>query len=357
MEKKSKSICIVSPFPPPYGGMAIQAEKMMSLLRNDGFRVLPVRTNPSLQPGFISNMKGLRTFIGVLRFLGNLKMALNQTDIVYFLTGFFDFFFWVTYPALILIKMSRKKVILSARGGEAALFFKKYQWLIKPIMKSVDTISVPSSFLEGVFRETFNIRATVVPNIADLEQFVFRERMTLRPKLIVTRNLERMYNVACVVKAFKEVHDRFPESILGIIGDGPERSELEELVGELGLKNCTTFYGVIPHAQIQNYYDEYDIFLNASNVDNLPGVILEAFACGLPVVSTKSGGIPYIVRDGFTGLLVEKEDFKGMASQVGKLLENPETALTLTRNARKECEKFSWGSIRKVLYPLLERSL
>ncbi|MFX0195823.1 MAG: glycosyltransferase, partial [Candidatus Hodarchaeota archaeon] len=98
---------------------------------------------------------------------------------------------------------------------------------------------------------------------------------------------------------------------------------------------------------------EYDIFVNASNVDNMPGAILEAFACGLPVVSTKTGGIPYILEDEVTGLLVNKYDCHAIADKAIQLLEDPELSLRLARNAREECQKYSWESVRPLLLNIL----
>jgi glycosyltransferase involved in cell wall biosynthesis len=355
LKKNDKTICIVSPFPPPYGGMAIQAQKLVSLLRENGFEVIAVKTNADLPKNlhFLSKVKGLRTIVSLFAFLKNLNTILPQVEVVYFLTGFFNFFFWVTYPALILIKIHRKKVILSARGGEARLFFQKYGLLVKPILKRVDAISVPSGFLKEAFEEVLGLDAAIVPNIADFNQFRFRQRKPVRPKLLVTRSLEEMYNVHCVIRAFKKVHDYFPESSLGVVGDGSQREALEKLVADLHLNGCVTFYGKIEHSEIQDYYNKYEIFINASNVDNQPGVILEAFASGLPVVSTNAGGIPYMVRDGVTGFLAEKGDCEGLAEKVIRLVREPGLAAWVADNARKECEKYSWDSVKKVLLPLL----
>jgi len=339
--------------------MAIQAEKLVSLLREYGFKVITAKTNADLPKclHFISKVKGLRTIVSVSTFLKDLNKILPQVDVFYFLTGFFNFFFWVTYPALILIKLRGKKVILSARGGEGRLFFQKYGLFIKPILKRVDAISVPSGFLGEAFKEVLGLDSAIVPNIADFNQFRFRPRKPVRPNLLVTRSLEEIYNVGCVIRAFKKAHDYFPESSLGIVGDGSQRAALEKLVGDLQLNGCVTFYGKIEHSEIQNYYDQYDIFINASNADNLPGVILEAFASGLAVISTKAGGIPYLVKDGVTGLLVDIGDSKGLAEKVIKVVQDPDLALTLANNARIECQKYSWDNVKTMLVPLLERHM
>lgn len=352
-----KTICIVSPFPIPYGGMAIQAQKLVSLLGENRFKVIAVKTNADLPNSlhFLSKIKGVRTILRLFIFLKNIQKTLPQVEVVYFLTGFFNFFFWVTYPAIILIKLHGKKIILSARGGEAKLFFQKYGLLVKPILKRVDAISVPSGFLKEAFNEVLGLDAVIVPNIADFNQFKFRQRKPVRPKLLVTRSLEEIYNVECVIRAFKKVHDYFPESSLGIVGDGSQRATLEKLVRELNLTDHVTFHGKIEHSKIQNYYDQYDIYVNASNVDNQPGVILEAFASGLPVVSTRVGGIPYMVEEEVTGLLVDIGDYEALGEKVIKLVNEPELALMLANNAQVECQKYSWENVKTILIPLLER--
>lgn len=336
--------------------MAIQARKISLLLRESGFHVFEVETNPEPPKGFrvIAKMKGVRTLLKLFSFLYHLHKVLPHVDVVYFLTGFFNFFFWVTYPALILIKIHRKRVILSARGGEAEKFFKRYGILVKPILRSVDTISVPSGFLRDVFKGFFSLEPIVIPNISDLQQFSFRKRFPVQPKLLATRNLEEMYNVDCVIKAFKEVRRHFPQSLLGIVGEGNQRKLLEKMVYDLGLNDAVTFYGRIEHAKIQNLYDQYDIYINASNVDNFPGSILEAFASGLPVVSTGVGGIPYLVQDGVTGLLVKRNDCMALAEKVVQLVREPDMASTLAQNARTECEKYSWEHVKTVLFHILE---
>jgi len=353
--KKRLSICIVSPFPPPLGGMAIQAEKLVSLLKNNGFRVIKVRTNCDFPKGlkWAEKVPGLRTLVNLILFLGSINKIISDIDVVYFLTAFLNFFFWVTYPGVILLKLRRKHVILSARGGGAREFFKKYGKLLNPVFKRVDVITAPSGFLRDAVMEAFNIEPLVVPNIIDLSQFKFRDRNPLRPNFIVTRSLEPIYNVKCVVKAFKKIHAQYPKARLGVVGDGRERKEIQELVEDFGLANCVRFYGRVEYKKLPELYDEYDIFLNASNVDNLPGTILEAFACGLPVVSTNPGGIPYMVDDGVTGLLVPKEDCNALAEKAMQLLENQELASTLVKNARKECEKYSPENVAKILVPLL----
>ena len=86
-------------------------------------------------------------------------------------------------------------------------------------------------------------------------------------------------------------------------------------------------------------YDAADVYLNAPDIDNMPGSILEAFASGLPVVTTDAGGIPYIVRDGENGLIVPRGDDEGMAAAALRLLTDPSLAERLISCAIEECRR------------------
>ncbi|WP_028575390.1 glycosyltransferase family 4 protein [Desulfonatronovibrio hydrogenovorans] len=344
-------VCLISPFPPPYGGMAVQAEKLASLLSAAGCQVSRVRTNPSDYPGsgIISRIPVLRTMINMSVFLNNLRKKLRETELVYFFTGFFNFFFWVTYPALILILFSGKPVILSARGGDARRFFLKYKKRVVPVLRKVDLITTPSGFLQDAFKDVLEIETVVIPNIADLKQFEFKERSVFRPKLLVTRSLEPIYDVQAVIRAFQIVARSHPDALLGIVGKGSQRGKLEELVADLGLESKVIFYGQVSHDQIQKLYQDYDIYINASQVDNLPGVILEAFACGLPVVSTNAGGIPYMVEHGKTGLLCDVGDYRVLAENVLRILHDPDLGKSLALAGRAETSRYSWERIQPMM--------
>jgi len=178
-----------------------------------------------------------------------------------------------------------------------------------------------------------------------MEQFPFRLRAPFRPVFLANRNLEPLYNVGCVLKAFGLIQARLPEAQLIVAGDGSERGDLEKLTSDLDLRNVK-FVGKVPPHRMHEYYNAADIYLNSSEIDNMPGSILEAFAAGLPVVSTNAGGIPYIVQDGETGLLVERGDHQGMAREALRLLQDHTLASRIVSNARKECFRYTWPAVR-----------
>ena len=356
--KENTCVGLIAPFPPPLGGMAIQATKLVENLRMEGFDVIEIPTNLPL-PGClkpIEKMKFVRTLIRSPYLLYQIYRHCPRVDVFYFLTGFFHFFFWVTLPVLLLLKAKRNRVILSARGGDAGRFFKRWKPIVKCVLKIPQIVTVPSGFLQKEFSDLLQIRALIVPNIVDLHLFPFRERSFIQPQFITARHLEEIYNIACTIRAFKKISQAYPQSRLTIVGDGSQRESLQRLIHSLGLNGNVRLAGRVPHDQLPALYDLHDIFINSSNVDNLPGAILESFASGLPVVSTRAGGIPYLVQDQKTGLLVELEDCEALAEAAISLIVSPKTAQRIAQNAFEYVREYSWNNVRKILLPLLQQS-
>ena len=106
-----------------------------------------------------------------------------------------------------------------------------------------------------------------------------------------------------------------------------------------------TFHGAVPNERVPQLYAEHDIFINASHVDNFPGALVEAACSGLPIVSTKAGGIPEMVQDRESGLLAELNDARGLADRVIECIDDPELGARMARSARTWAEQFSWGCI------------
>jgi glycosyltransferase involved in cell wall biosynthesis len=250
---------------------------------------------------------------------------------------------------LLLGRWTRSKIILNYRGGKAANFLRKWQWFVLPLLRRANEIVVPSEFLRKVF-QNFGLHSTLLPNLADTELFHFAEKKQFMPRLLVTRNLEPIYDVESVLRAFQIVQDKMPQASLGIAGDGSEVNKLRAIVGELNLRNVI-FYGAIPHKALPAIYRQYDIYVNASRVDNFPGTLIEASCAGLPIVTTNAGGIPEMIRDGENGLLCAVGDSVGLADGILHLLKHQEFAQLLAQNARVWAEQFSW---RNVLPRLLQ---
>jgi glycosyltransferase involved in cell wall biosynthesis len=180
--------------------------------------------------------------------------------------------------------------------------------------------------------------------VVDTSDFRYRDGRPGGPHLVSTRNLERHYRVDNTLEAFALVRARYPQATLSIAGYGSEEPQLRSRAASLGLTGIR-FLGRVEPSDLPALLDRADVFVNSSIVDNQPVSVLEAFAAGLPVVSTPTGDIANMVRDGETGLLVPAGDPAAMAKAVISLLENPNRAAAMARRARSEVERFSWAQV------------
>ena len=324
------------------GGQAVQAERMIRHLQNEpsvqvGF--LPI--NPRL-PGILrklQSIKYVRTLTTSILYILNLLREVRKYDVIHIFSASYLSFLIAPTPAILVSKLYGKKTLLNYHSGEAEDHLRRWPRTTRPIMGLVDKVVVPSEYLFRIFAK-FGIETCVIFNIIDLDRFEFRQRTRLRPVFLSNRNLEAHYGVDCILRAFAYIQKEIPDAILTVVGDGSQRQALENLATELHLQR-TTFTGRVEHDEINRQYSASDIYLNASKIDNQPLSILEAFACGLPVVTTDAGGIPDIVTDEITGFLVPVGDYGTLAARALQLLTHP-TATTMIERARAECARYTW---------------
>lgn len=349
-------VAIVAPSLRYIGGQAVQSDLLVRLWEGDPkVEVSFLAADPPL-PTLLSwarRIPRLRTILRQPIYFWHLWKGLEKVDIAHIFSASYWSFLLAPCPAWLVAKLRGKKSIMNYHSGEARDHLRRSRVALR-ILQLVDLLAVPSGHLVDVFRE-FGLDAKIVPNIVDTSQFSFRNRKHFRPYLVCTRGFHRYYSIDVVVRAFVEVQRSFPEARLDLVGNGPSEGQIRELVKELGVTGIN-FAGVATRQQINRFYDEADIFINASCLDNMPVSILEAFASGTPVVSTDPEGMRYLVDHERTGLLSEVGDPKALARNVIRLLKDPELASRLAQNARDESRRYSWEAVReqwRKLYYLL----
>jgi L-malate glycosyltransferase len=347
-------VLIVAPSFDILGGQAVQAARLFERLHKEpslevGF--LPV--NPRL-PGVLrklQSIKFVRTGVTSLLYVANLLARVRKYDVVHIFSASYLSFVLAPTPAILIGKLYGKKILLNYHSGEAADHLERWHSAVRTI-RMVDDVAVPSEYLVRVFAK-FNLHAKPIYNLIETEKFRFRERQPLRPVFLSNRNFERHYGVDHVLRAFALIQRSIPEARLVIAGDGPERVSLEQLARELKLEN-TEFIGRVGHERITELYDQADIFVNGSEIDNQPLSILESFACGLPVVTTDAGGIGEMVTHEQNGLVVQRGDYQQLAAEAMRLLADKELAEGMIHQAREECGKYSWDTVREQWLTLYE---
>jgi len=122
----------------------------------------------------------------------------------------------------------------------------------------------------------------------------------------------------------------------------------------MGLYHQVRFVGFMDSRAKQHEFSNHDIYLSTTQVDNTPVSIVEAAAFGLPIVATAVGGIPYMLKDGETALLVGDDDVVGMSEAVIRLLRDSSLASRLSKKGRDLAQTYDWGCVRKEWEKLFE---
>jgi glycosyltransferase involved in cell wall biosynthesis len=343
---KRLKVAVVAPSMRYIGGQAVQAELLLRLGRNDSELELSfIAVDPPLPTMFAwaEGIRGLRTILREPIYFLHLWRGLQDVDIAHIFSASYWSFLLAPTPAWLFAKLRGKKSVINYRSGEARDHLQRFP-SGSFVLSRADEIVVPSGYLVDVFRE-FGLNAVVVPNVADLSQFHYRDRNPLRPRLVCTRGFSPYYSVDVVVRAFAKVKEAYPEAKLDLVGGGPLEADVRKLVATLHLSDVN-FTGVASRTEIGKYYDQADIFINASWLDNMPVSVIEAFAAGTPVVTTSPESMPYLVKHEQTGLLSPVGDEAALAANVVRLLRDPVLAARLAQNAHRESAKYTWEEVR-----------
>jgi glycosyltransferase involved in cell wall biosynthesis len=241
-------------------------------------------------------------------------------------------------------------VVVTARGTDINLIAQQrlpramIRWAA---LKAAGVIAVSSALRErlaalGVPKE----RIRVLRNGVDLDLFAPRERAPLRQALGMTRttllsvgNLLAFKGHGIVIEALASL----PDCDLVIAGEGPDRASFKAIARAAGVAERVRFAGSLSQETLSGYYAAADALILASSREGWPNVLLEAMACGTPVIATDVGGVSEIVTSPEAGAVIGERSAPAVARAVRELLANPPE-----RDAtRRFAEQFSWGAITK----------
>lgn len=342
-------VALVGPLPPPSGGMANQTRQLARLLSESGIKVELVQVNAPYHPAWLGRIPFVRAIARLFPYLLQLWRTFANVDLVHVMANSGWAWHLFAAPAIWLAHLRQIAVIVNYRGGEAASFFdRQFRW-VRPSLLRADCIIVPSGFLLEIFRR-WNFAAVVVPNIIDLSRFRPRLAVPAAPHIVVTRNLEDIYDIPTAIRAFAMVRTTHPEARLTVAGSGPRLEDLKALCAQLDLGDAVHFTGRLDNDQIATLYGSATLMINSSVVDNMPISVLESMASGVPVVSTDVGGIPFLVKHEETALLVPPRDPTAMAKAALRLMSEPDLAARLTNAGLEEVRQYAWSNVSSKLF-------
>ena len=351
-------IGLIGPLPPPPGGMANQTRQLSRLLVKEGLHVELVQTNTPYKPSWVEQVRGIRALFRLVPYLRALWIAAGRVDLFHVMANSGWSWHLFAAPAIWIGWLRGIPVVLNYRGGEIEEFFERSFHWVRPSLNRVAVVIVPSGYTAEVFRRRgFDVR--IVKNIIDTERFMptdrrSRLRTTNGPHLLVTRNLEPIYDIHTALHVLQRVSRVYPEARLTVCGSGPDKAALLRLASELGVSNAVTFAGNTDNDSIAELYRSADVLLNTSLADNMPVSVLEALACGVPIVSTNVGGVPYLVTHEKTALLTAPRDDKAMAEAILSLVRNPELSRSLVTAGLNQIQDYTWSKVKQNLLPVYD---
>lgn len=227
-----------------------------------------------------------------------------------------------------------RPLVMSAHGSDVlAMRSGIRRRMLQFAARRADACTTVTNFLRSELYSATGVEAQVIPMGVDLETFASGDatagRIHAKPprrSILFVGRLVPQKGVRHLLEAMVRVREEIPTSRLVIVGDGPDRPALERRAAELGLGECVDFAGPLPHSEVTGRYREADVLVLPSvqnrqgQAEGLPVVLLEAGAAGLPVVASAIGGVPDLVNDGTTGLLVNPGESDEIATAVTDLL-------------------------------------
>ncbi len=250
-----------------------------------------------------------------------------------------------------------KPSILTLHGGNLPTFAEGRETRIRALLQSAAAVTTPSNYLKEKLQR-FRDEMILLPNPIDLAVLPYRHRTALQPHLVWLRAFHSIYNPTMAIEVLHRVRQIFPDATLTMIGPDKKDGSWEATrrrVAERGLDRCVTMPGGVPKAEVGAWLNKGDIFLNTTTVDNTPVSVLEAMACGLCIVSTDAGGLPYLITQNREGLLTPSGDSEKMTAAVLHLLTEAKEAANLSANAHHYAAQCDWERVLPRWTELLKR--
>ncbi len=232
-----------------------------------------------------------------------------------------------------LLKLLKKKVVLVVHGGSIPEQVEHGQTKFIKTLHRANAVVCPSPYMQ-TFLSGKGIQSTVIENGLDLSSYPHQQKTIFRPHLLWMRSFSDTYNPEMAVRVAIVLAQKYPDFKMVMAGtDGGTLQRIVNMVQLHQLDQVISLPGYLDHAQKIKYAEACDIYISTNRIDNAPVSLIEFMALGLPIVAVNTGGIPYLIKDGYNGLLTEPEDAEAMAKKIEMLIGHPELSKTICGNA------------------------
>ncbi len=243
-----------------------------------------------------------------------------------------------------LLRRLHKPFVLTLHGGNLPDFARQHPARVRKLLQSAAAVTTPSRYLREQL-QPYRADLRLLPNPLHLRAYPFLLRTHAAPRLVWLRSFHTIYNPTLAPRVVALLQDEFPALNLTMIGPDKGDGSLQatqQTARDLGVAKRIAFPGAIAKAEVGAWLQRGDVFLNTTNIDNTPVSVLEALACGLCVVSTNVGGLPYLLTHEHDALLAPPDDAPAMAAAIRRVLTDAELATGLSQHGRQLAETCDW---------------
>lgn len=262
--------------------------------------------------------------------------------------------FWFAFFCSQVARIRKIKYIPILHGGDLPNRLKNNPKLSSLIFKNAYQNVAPSNYLKSEFKEFGFNNVIYIPNSIELKKYKFHLREEVTPKLLWVRAFAAIYNPEMAIKVLYKLKERYPNASLTMVGPDKDGSmkTTKKLATELNV--MVNFTGRLSKEEWWKLSSAHDVFINTTHFDNTPVSVMEALALGLPIVSTNVGGIPFLVENDKTALLVDDKDVDMMVTQIERLIEDKELSKNLSNKGRQLAENWDWKEVKALWNDLLK---
>ena len=321
------------------GNTATTIDILSQLLRQEGYQV-------------VTTSKKINKLLRLLDMLWHIIKYRKKVNYV-LIDTYSTQNFYFAYLCSQLCRVLGLKYIPVLHGGNLQNRLQNSPTLSKAIFKNAFKNVTPSEYLKTQFQDFGYHNLEVIPNTIELKNYTFKNRIFDKPKLLWVRSFAEIYNPLLAVEVLKILKEEHIEASLSMVG--PEKDGSLELAKQLARKLGieVIFTGKLSKKEWIKFSEDYNIFINTTNFDNMPVSVIEAMALGLPIVSTNVGGMPFLIDNGVDGILVESNDINAFIKAIENLIANKGFSIQMSKNARHKVEQFDWEIIKEKWISLL----
>lgn len=380
MTHNKKRVCFVTfKFSPEWGGLARSASRLVQYLIDSGFEVHVIV--PSFQEAnstdvianvfndCLNNPELSADNLYVYRpkifnkdeLMGTLTEMLLLLDLRYHFALFHGYYLPFAFPCLIAAAHGNRPVIASIRGNDAvkegvSSFYFPY---VQAVLNQASWITSVSTDLINNVNGIANIghKSSVIFNGIDGSDFpTWKGFETTQGVIGTVGELRFKKAIPILVDAYEKLPKLYREKLIlgGSYSDMLEQSVVEELIAELNLKDEVINTGYLTRQQLLEQLVGFNVFVVSSYHDGLPNTLLEAAACGVPIVATKVGGMLDVLEDGKNALLVDPGNSAQLSEAIFRLLGDKELCIKLSRGALELAGRLNYYQEKKSWLGLYE---